>query len=90
MKPSLFSIGGETEPSMQGSTAPAQAENVVPDTSGVTVEALQGQVDDLSAENQALRSELAAFDPQFWEEIEDLKYERQQLVEKLARYETAP
>lgn len=35
----------------------------------------------------ALRAELSAFDPDFWEEIEDLKYERQQLADKVAQYE---
>ena len=35
----------------------------------------------------ALRTELSAFDPDFWEEIEDLKYERQQLADKVAQYE---
>jgi hypothetical protein len=39
------------------------------------------------SENEALRTELAAFDPEFWDEIEDLKYERQQLAEKVAEYE---
>lgn len=38
------------------------------------------------AENVALRKELDAFDPEFFDEIEDLKFERQQLARQVGRY----
>ena len=44
-------------------------------------------VSELTVENEKLRAELSAFDDQFWEELEDLKHERQVLAERLARYE---
>jgi hypothetical protein len=51
------------------------------------LQALQAQLADALADNDALRSELAAFDPEFWKELEDLKWDRQQLAEKVAAYE---
>lgn len=38
------------------------------------------------AENVALRKELDAFDPEFFDEIEDLKFERQKLTRQVGRY----
>lgn len=40
----------------------------------------------MSSENEALKHELDAFDPQFWEELEDLKYSRHELAERVERY----
>lgn len=40
----------------------------------------------VSSENEALKRELGAFDPQFWEELEDLKYSRHELAGKVDRY----
>lgn len=40
-------------------------------------------------DNEALRSELSAFDPEFWEEIEDLKYERHELAKRVQEQEQA-
>jgi predicted nuclease with TOPRIM domain len=51
------------------------------------VQDLQQQLAEALSDNEALRSELAAFDPEFWEELENLKYERQQLAETVQRYE---
>jgi len=38
------------------------------------LKAVRAQLAEAVLENQALRSELSAFDPAFWDEIEDLKY----------------
>ena len=43
---------------------------------------------DLTLENQDLRTELGALDPSFFEEVEDLKFERNKLNDRLTRYET--
>jgi chromosome segregation ATPase len=48
---------------------------------------LEQQLAEATARADALQTELSAFDPDFWDEIEDLKYERQQLAAKLAEYE---
>lgn len=45
-------------------------------------QALQQQVAVLQQENQELREELGAFDPAFFEEIEDLKHSHHQLQQK--------
>ena len=39
------------------------------------VEQLTAALRELQSENDALRGELEAFDPEFFEEIEDLKHE---------------
>jgi hypothetical protein len=41
----------------------------------------------LEGDNQDLRAELGAFDPAFFEEIEDLKHEHYQLTQKCAAQE---
>jgi len=46
--------------------------------------ALQHQAAALQQENQELRQELAAFDPAFFEELEDLKHSHHQLQQKAA------
>jgi chromosome segregation ATPase len=46
------------------------------------VQALQQQVAVLQQENQELRQELGAFDPAFFEELEDLKHSHHQLQQK--------
>lgn len=51
-----------------------------------TLQALQKQLQDMSTENVALRNELEAFDPEFFEEIEELKSDRILLEKKLHRY----
>lgn len=38
----------------------------------------------LQAENAAMRRELQALDPEFFEQIEDLKHDHQQLKQKFA------
>jgi hypothetical protein len=43
---------------------------------------LQERLAALEAENRDLRTELDAFDPQFFEEIEDMKHEHHQLTMK--------
>eukprot|EP00892_Ulva_mutabilis_P008411 jgi/Ulvmu1/5942/UM026_0064.1 len=48
--------------------------------------ALDKRITDVCAENEALRRELNAFDPEFFDEIEDLKFERHQLAEQVERY----
>jgi DNA repair exonuclease SbcCD ATPase subunit len=51
------------------------------------VQQLEQQLAEVTARAEALQTELNAFDPEFWDEIEDLKYERQQLAAKVAEYE---
>lgn len=46
------------------------------------LETLQTRVSDLEGENADMRSELSAFDPDFFEEIEQLKYEHHQLTQR--------
>ena len=46
------------------------------------LETLQTRVSDLEGENVDMRSELSAFDPDFFEEIEQLKYEHHQLTQR--------
>lgn len=53
---------------------------------GCTLQALQKRLLAVCRENEALRSELNAFDPAFFDEIEDLKLERHQLAEQVQRY----
>jgi len=48
---------------------------------------LQRKLEELEAENEDLKSELNAFDPAFFEEIEDLKHEHCQLGIKVQQYE---
>mmetsp|Transcript_29931 Transcript_29931/g.70396 ORF Transcript_29931/g.70396 Transcript_29931/m.70396 type:complete len:299 (+) Transcript_29931:137-1033(+) len=50
--------------------------------------ALRKQVDQLRRENADLRQELDAFDPGFFEEVEDLKYTHREMVDLNNRYET--
>jgi hypothetical protein len=50
------------------------------------MQSLRRRLAAVSAENAALKSELEAFDPQFWEELEDLKYDRHQLAARVDRY----
>ena len=49
---------------------------------------LRKQLSDLEAENKDLKSELNAFDPAFFEEIEDMKHEHHQLTIKVQEYES--
>jgi len=64
-------------PGVRGASAPAGA-----GASGVEARALH-------EENQRLRQELAAFDLDFFEEIENLKYAHAEAVRKLRMYESA-
>ena len=41
----------------------------------------------MTAENDDMRDELSAFDPAFFDEIEDLKYEHHQLKQRCHDYE---
>lgn len=41
----------------------------------------------LEEENQELREELAAFTPEFWEELEDLKHEHAHANQLCKKYE---
>lgn len=41
----------------------------------------------MEQENQALRGELSALDPEFFEEIEDLKWDHHQLKQRAVQYE---
>ena len=45
------------------------------------------QARELQLENTDLRNELNAFDPSFFEEIEDLKHEHFQLTKRCSEYE---
>lgn len=45
------------------------------------------QARELELENTDLRNELNAFDPSFFDEIEDLKHEHFQLSDRCAQYE---
>ena len=45
------------------------------------------QARELELENTDLRNELNAFDPSFFEEIEDLKHEHFQLTRRCTEYE---
>lgn len=47
---------------------------------------LQERCAEVCAENEALKNELNAFDPAFFDEIEDMKFDRQQLAQKVERY----
>lgn len=49
---------------------------------------LKELLDELEAENADLKTELNAFDPAFFEEIEDLKHEHHQLSIKCNTQET--
>ena len=49
--------------------------------------ACRSQVLELESENDDLRQELSAFEPSFFEEIEDLKHEHHMLQEKCSQYE---
>ncbi len=60
------------------------------DYSGPSSEQLHSykeQVAELEAENRDLKNELNAFDPTFFEEIEDMKHERHQLTLQVKQYE---
>lgn len=48
---------------------------------------LQEQLEDLEAENRDLKAELNAFDPKFFDEIEDLKHEHHMLSGRVQEYE---
>jgi predicted nuclease with TOPRIM domain len=50
------------------------------------MQAVRKKLAEVTVENDALRSELAAFDPEFWDEIEDLKYEKHELGDRVKRY----
>ncbi|GAX75484.1 hypothetical protein CEUSTIGMA_g2927.t1 [Chlamydomonas eustigma] len=52
-----------------------------------TLKALRSQLAELEAENRDLKNELNAFDPAFFEEIEDMKHEHHQLSVKVQEYE---
>jgi chromosome segregation ATPase len=64
------------------STAPSAANEVESRTAD-----LQLRVDELAHENEQLRHELSAFDQDFFEEIEDLKYKYAQAVRDKQRLE---
>ena len=49
--------------------------------------ALKEQQSELEAENRDLKNELNAFDPAFFEEIEDMKHEHHQLSLQVRQYE---
>ena len=49
--------------------------------------ALKEQQSELEAENRDLKNELNAFDPAFFEEIEDMKHEHHQLTLQVRQYE---
>ena len=49
--------------------------------------ALKEQQAELEAENRDLKNELNAFDPAFFEEIEDMKHEHHQLSLQVRQYE---
>lgn len=49
--------------------------------------ALKEQQAELEAENRDLKNELNAFDPAFFEEIEDMKHEHHQLTLQVRQYE---
>jgi hypothetical protein len=53
---------------------------------GIVLQALRQRLAVVSTENEALKSELNAFDPEFWEELEDLKHSRHELLAKVERY----
>lgn len=48
---------------------------------------LEERIKELENENAKLRSELDAFDPSFFEEIEDLKHDHYLLTQKVHQYE---
>ncbi|KAG1678298.1 hypothetical protein FOA52_013919 [Chlamydomonas sp. UWO 241] len=54
---------------------------------GSDLASLREQVSELTAENADLKSELNAFDPAFFEEIEDMKHEHHMLGQRVAQYE---
>ncbi|KAL6758104.1 hypothetical protein V8C86DRAFT_2603588 [Haematococcus lacustris] len=60
---------------------------VVPNSVREELSALQSQLAVVEAENQDLKAELNAFDPAFFEEIEDLKHEHFVLGNKVKEYE---
>ena len=51
------------------------------------VRTLKEQLGELEAENRDLKNELNAFDPAFFEEIEDMKHEHHQLSLQVRQYE---
>lgn len=51
------------------------------------MDALRDRLAELEAENRDLKNELNAFDPGFFEEIEDLKHEHHVLSNKVQEYE---
>ena len=50
------------------------------------MQAVRQRLAAVSSENEALKNELDAFDPQFWEDLEDLKFSRHELAEKVEMY----
>ncbi|SPQ94121.1 Nucleoprotein TPR/MLP1 domain-containing protein [Plasmodiophora brassicae] len=50
------------------------------------IQDLERQCADLMAENEALKTELSAFDMTFFDEIEDLKYQYSEVSKRLAQY----
>eukprot|EP00951_Prasinocladus_malaysianus_P050355 scaffold679608_cov41-Prasinocladus_malaysianus.AAC.1 len=57
------------------------------DAGGVDLRSLKRQLAEVEAENEDLKTELNAFDPAFFEEIEDLKHEHHELSKQAAKYE---
>jgi hypothetical protein len=53
---------------------------------GILLQALRQRLAAVSTENEALKSELDAFDPEFWEELEDLKLSKHELSLKVERF----
>ena len=69
---------------MGGAAAAAESRE-----SAALAEALASENATLRAENAAMAQELSALSPQFFEEVEDLKYAYATSQQRLERYETA-
>ncbi|KNC54828.1 uncharacterized protein AMSG_01681 [Thecamonas trahens ATCC 50062] len=75
------SLGGEQLPSVESKATEAY------DKLQHTYHAALEQMAQLERENEALRLELDAFDPNFFDELEELKYAYRSAVKKVAEYE---
>ena len=66
-----------------------QLENETCELKSKTVKSLKSRCEKLTSENEALKRELNSFEPEFFEELEDMKYELKRSKELNLEYEKA-
>eukprot|EP00803_Ostreobium_quekettii_P004079 evm.model.scf_2106.2 EVM.evm.TU.scf_2106.2 scf_2106:1553-16817(-) len=90
LRKALASVGshpGESPDTHQETVQPSTSSEPELAAPSETSSALRRRVRELEEENEFLQNELDAFDPEFFEEIEALKREHQELSEQVRRYE---